>query len=214
MESHEPIVAALYIDPRGPYPKIPGVDCWAEGRNARLYDGPYPVVAHPPCGPWGRRRHLSRNSNNDLSCAPRAVEQVRAFGGVLEHPAYSTLWKHCNLPLPGELPDQWGGRTIAVNQCDWKHVARKPTWLYIVTAPGLALIFPPPGRPTHWISGARDRKLAKLRGVCPPGIKMCSAQQRRRTPMAFAEWLVALARATSLRRKLKESKTDEYMRSL
>jgi hypothetical protein len=27
----------------------------------------------------------------------------------------------------------------------------------------------------------------------PPGIKVCSAQQRRRTPVAFAEWLVSVA---------------------
>jgi hypothetical protein len=180
-------IAALYIDPRGPYPKMVGVDCWDESRDAKAYEGPHPIVAHPPCGPWGRLRHLSKNQ--DPSCAPRAVEQVRRWGGVLEHPAY---------PLPGELPDAFGGRTWAVSQCDWKHVARKPTWLYVVTAPGLRVSFPPPGTPTHWISGARDRAVAHIRGVCPPGIKMCSAQQRRRTPEPFAAWLVELARATRI----------------
>ena len=75
------MIAALYIDPRGPYPKMAEVDCWDETRDARLYDGPHAIVAHPPC---------------------------------------------TNVP---------------------------------------------------------------------PGIKVCSAQQRRRTPPAFAEWLVMLARS-------------------
>jgi hypothetical protein len=29
----------------------------------------------------------------------------------------------------------------------------------------------------------------------PPGIKVASAQQRRRTPPAFADWLISLARS-------------------
>lgn len=35
----------------------------------------------------------------------------------------------------------------------------------------------------------------------PPGIKVCSALQRRRTPRAFAEWLVGLARSVDLKRR-------------
>jgi len=188
-------VAALYIDPRGPYTQMPGVDCWDAERDARRYAGPHPVVTHPPCGPWGKLRHLS--INQDATCGPRAVEQVRAFGGVLEHPAGSKLWDHCALPRPGELPDAWGGRSIEVEQVRWGHVARKRTWLYLV---GVAAVpdSPPPREPTHWCSGYRERGKpnAKRRGPpVPPGIKIASAQQRRRTPQAFAEYLVALARA-------------------
>ncbi len=186
-------VAALYVDRLGPYPKMTDVDCWDEQRDARLYDGPYSVVAHPPCGPWGRLRHLSRH--DDPALAIRAVEQVRTFGGVLEHPRYSLLWPHMRLPLPGEFVDEHGGYSIEVSQCDWGHVARKMSWLYLVRTPCPA-VFPPKREPTHWISGGRGRvgKKAKTTPV-PPGIKVCSAQQRRRTPPAFAEWLVSLARS-------------------
>jgi hypothetical protein len=195
-----PTIAALYIDPRGPYPTLPGVECWDAARDARTYDGPHPIVAHPPCGPWGRFRHLSRRDNPQL--AIRAVAQVRACGGVLEHPAGSLLWRELRLPLPGELPDAYGGRTIEVCQCDWGHVARKRTWLYLVGVDLAALVMPPPREPTHWISGFRNssgrspERYARSGCSVPPGIKVCSAQQRRRTPRAFAEWLVSLARST------------------
>jgi hypothetical protein len=191
------VIAALYIDPRGPYPKMDDVDCWDEARDATLYPGPWPVVAHPPCGPWGRLRHLSRFQHAD--CGPRAVEQVRAFCGVLEHPCDSRLWRVCDLPPPGGLPDAWGGYTVEVCQVDWGHVARKRTWLYIVRVPRSALVFPPPREPTHWVAGGRVASPTHRRTLVPPGIKVCSAQQRRRTPPAFAEYLVSLARASSAR---------------
>lgn len=88
-------VAVLYVDPRGPYPGL--VRQWFdEERNARTYDGPLPIVAHPPCGPWGRLRHLSRH--DDPAHGPHAVELVRRFGGVLEHPQHSLLFRHCEMP--------------------------------------------------------------------------------------------------------------------
>ena len=57
------MIAALYIDPRGCYPSMPGVDTWDESRDADNYAGPWPVVAHPPCGPWSALRHLSRKES-------------------------------------------------------------------------------------------------------------------------------------------------------
>ncbi len=184
-------VAALYVDAHGPYPALVREWYGAE-RDAKGYAGPWPVVAHPPCGPWGPMRHLSsgQGEGQDATCGPHAVEMVRRFGGVLEHPRGSQLFHHVPLPLPGELPDAWGGVTFEVRQCDWGHVARKRTWIYVVGV-SLSEIPPsPPSRePTHWASGSRTAK----RGPVPPGIKVCSAVQRRRTPPAFAEWLIAIA---------------------
>jgi len=191
-------VAALYVDPRGPYPKLLGTEfCWDAERDARTYAGPWPVVAHPPCGPWGKLRHLYRGSEHD--CAPRALEQVRMFGGVLEHPAGSRLWslysvETANMPFPGELPDRWGGITVEIDQCDFGHVARKKTWVYCVRCRPSLCALPPNGTPTHWISGGRGPTATRNHTPVPPGIKVCSAQQRRRTPVAFAEWLISLAR--------------------
>jgi hypothetical protein len=184
-------VVALYVDQRGPYPKL--VEQWYdEARDARTYAGPLPVVAHPPCGPWGRLKHLCRRTG-EKPLAPMALACVQQYGGILEHPRYSSLWKMYGLPLPGHLPDKFGGITLEVSQCDFGHPARKWTWLYCV---GLRRQPEMPERrePTHWISGGRGRKGKKAKTTpVPEGIKVCSAQQRRRTPIAFAEWLLELA---------------------
>lgn len=186
------MIAALYVERGGPYFDMPGVDPWDVERDARKYAGPHPIVAHPPCGPWGCLRHLYRGAEHD--CAPHAVELVRRFGGVLEHPAYSKLWSAIAMPQPDELPDPWGGFTVLVDQVNWGHVARKRTWIYVVGV-DRATVYAEVrsgARPTHWIAGARKRRVGGG-GIIPAGVKVCSAQQRRRTPRQFAEWLVSIA---------------------
>jgi len=183
-------VAALYVDPRGPYPKMPGVDCWDADRDAENYAGPWPVVAHPPCGPWSRLRHLYRGT--DMPCGLVAAMQVRRWGGILEQPAGSRLWDAAGLPLFDT--DVFGGFTVTVDQCDFGHVARKSTWLYMVGVDPRRVTVPAPRVPTHWCSGGRTKRPG-MGATVPPGIKVCSAQQRRRTPPLFAEWLVELARS-------------------
>lgn len=187
-------VAALYVDPlRGPYMSIPGVSVWGWAdarqssfydRDARTYAGPYPVVAHPPCGPWGRFRRRYRGGEGAADCGPRAVAQVREWGGALEHPAGSKLWPVCGMPPPKAAPDAWGGWTLRLEQVDWGHPCRKPTWLYIV---GTETIPPAPahGEPTHCMVRLHRN---------PHELPELPKRYRHLTPPAFAAWLVSVAR--------------------
>ena len=52
-------IAALFVETNGTDFGLPDVDPWDEARDARLYRGPDPVVAHPPCERWGRFWHGS-----------------------------------------------------------------------------------------------------------------------------------------------------------
>jgi hypothetical protein len=177
-------VAALYVDERGPYVSMPGVDAWTEARDARRYQGPAPVVAHPPCADWSRLRGMAKHVPGRRELAPLAVWQVRACGGVLEHPAWSALWSEMGLPRPGELPDAWGGWAIEVGQVSWGHQAAKPTWLYLVGIDRCNVVPRQGGTPTHVVttSARGSSRLLKL-----------GSRAARLTPPDFAAWLVSLA---------------------
>lgn len=176
-------VAALFVDHRGPYVSMPGVDAWPISRDAKTYTGSDPVVCHPDCGPWSKLRHLC--TRQDEECGPIAVDIVRRNGGVLEHPAHSALFDYCGLPKPGEFADAYGGSTYYVEQVWWAHPCVKPTWLYLV---GIE----------HQVIGSG--LLEALRSERRPTHCVCTGpRQLKRLPVAFAEWLIALARASEVR---------------
>ena len=186
-------VAALYVDTRrGPYARLPGVECWGEERDATTYAGPWPVVAHPPCGPWGRLRGQCTLQRADLG--PLAVEQVIRFGGALEHPAGSLLWAHCDLPLPGETPRDIGGRmvsTVEIDQCEWGHEARKRTWILLAGID--PSVFPAPPYPGRLPTRTVQSRLHAYSGR-PDRLPEMSRSRRHLTPDALACDLAALAR--------------------
>jgi hypothetical protein len=134
------VIAALFVDPRGCYAGLDGVDLWDEERDARLYPGPYPVVAHPPCSRWCRLAGLvearwGHKKGDDGGCFAAALAAVRRWGGVLEHPAYSDAWRAHDLLHPptggGWVVADWiGGWTCYVEQARYGHGAKKATWLY------------------------------------------------------------------------------------
>jgi len=118
------------------------------------------------------------------------VAQVKAYGGVLEHPANSLLWKECGLPTPDpHLASDWtqpDSFTIEVDQCRWGHRARKRTWIYCVGVDRALLELPPWREPTHVMGVSLHKGRTK---PCLP------KKERHLTPPAFAEWLVNLARS-------------------
>jgi hypothetical protein len=121
--------AALYVNPAGIYQKL-GLDCWDIVRDARKYSGLGPVIAHPPCGHWGKYHRVCRLPGKD--CGPIAVDQVRQYGGVLEHPVGSSLFRYCGCSMSTTAADLWGGRSLVICQGYYGHAALKPTRLYFV----------------------------------------------------------------------------------
>lgn len=201
-------VAALYIDPRGPYPKMAGVDCWDVARDARLYAGPHPVVAHPPCERWGRYWHggpsarVRRVKGDDGGCFEAALAAVRRWGGVLEHPACSHAWKRFGLRAPRNFGWWWrddaGGWTCHVEQGHYGHRARKATWLYVVgpVLPAAAIWGPCQGlaRLDAGYHSAAERAADRAAGRVRKPARLTKSECKH-TPPAFAEWLVSLARS-------------------
>ena len=182
-------VAALYVRSDSIYKTLPGVDAWDEQRDARRWPGGVPVVAHPPCRLWAKLRQFAKAADPqaERAMAVQAVQAVQAYGGVLEHPAESTLWAHCGLPLPGRSPDRHGGWTAEIRQCDWGHKAEKLTWLYVVGVhPDALPPIPPRSEPVGVIKPQR--------GVPRDARKIVTKAEREETPRPLAEWLVETAR--------------------
>lgn len=194
------VVTALFVETDGCYFGLPDVDPWDKHRDGRFYEGPYPVVAHPPCERWGRYAKgsplkQSFTPGDDDGCFRAALRAVSRFGGVIEHPADSRAWWAFRLPLPPRA----GWRFFApwwvcqVEQGHYGHPARKKTWLLYqgIGKPPLDLI---------WGPSPQRLPLKRLRERGYESARKCGAvgnlshNQRQRTPPAFRDLLLSIAR--------------------
>ena len=189
-------VAVLYARADSNYRALDGTDVWDAERDARRWPGGAPVVAHPPCRAWGRLRAFAKPREDEKALALHAVECVRRWGGVLEHPAGSTLWAAAGLPKPGEGVDQWGGWTLAAPQLWWGHRAEKRTWFYVVGADLRQLPQIPFSMelPTRYVVSKTGRR----KGT-PGWMPEINTAEREATPPALAAWLLEAARACKRR---------------
>jgi hypothetical protein len=187
------MIAALFVERNGCYFNLPDVDPWDETRDARLYKGPWPVVAHPPCQLWTNLAHVNfkryggahNRPGNDGGCFASALAAVRAFGGVLEHPAFSRAWGAFNLPRPPAKG--WGVSSGNAWVCEvWQsaygHKARKRTWL---------LYAGPPPPELDWLRAPGTHQCGWFDRNKPT----LSKREASATPLAFREVLLSLARS-------------------
>lgn len=191
------MIAALYVETDGCYFGLPGVDPWDEPRDARKYAGPNPVVAHPPCQLWGPLANVNfaryggehNRPGNDGGTFAAALQAVRTFGGVLEHPAASRAWAAHGLTPPNAIGWQQcvtGGWVCEVWQSAYGHRANKATWLYYVGPPPAALRWERP-RGSHQV-GWRDQR-GKHRNK-----PTLSKRESNATPPEFRDVLIDIAR--------------------
>lgn len=193
------MIAALFVQTNGVYFGDPEIDPWDEERDARLYAGPYPVVAHPPCSRWCRLAGLvearwGHKRGDDGGCFAAALASVRKWGGVLEHPAYSDAFTAYGLPIP--KPGGWqrgicGGWVCHVEQGRYGHRAKKATWLYafgVSSLPSLDWTAIPDGESECLVSWDSNHT-SKFDKRPRLGKKAASA-----TPPAFREMLLSIAR--------------------
>lgn len=175
-------IAALCVSPRSIYHTLPGVECYDINRDARTFGGGMPVVAHPPCRAWSAYcAHQAKPLPGEKELGHWCVTRLMDCGGVLEHPAHSRLWDACDLPKPGWATrgDCW---SIEVLQAWWGDSRSKTSWLCFFGVNPNDVVLP---IRLHDARGDRRRW------------QLMSKSQRSKTPPAMAEWLVAVARAST-----------------
>ncbi len=189
------MVAALFVATKGPYAGLPDVDVWDEARDARRYAGPYPVVAHPPCSRWCQLAYINQaryghQVGDDGGSFASALQAVRTWGGILEHPAFSYAWPAHGLlkPRTGWQRDTEGGWVCQVSQGAYGHRARKLTWLYYVgpAPPPLRWETPSPSAQVSFCKNHGDSPLPRL-----------SKREASRTPVPFLDLLLEMARSVT-----------------
>lgn len=184
-----PSVAILFARADSVYKSLLGCDVWDVERNALNWPGGCPCVAHPPCRAWGRLRRFARPEPGEKDLALWSVDQVRRWGGVLEHPDKSTLWREALLPAPGQHDEH--GFTLLLPQWWFGHRAEKRTLFYIVgIEPDLLPEIPLRLGEADFVVQSRKRQGHR------PHI---SKSEREATPRPMAEWLCEVARKCSVR---------------
>lgn len=204
-------VAALFVETGGNYFGLPNVDPWDKTRDARAYPGMLPVVAHPPCERWGRMAKggpsapNTREIGDDDGCFAAALEAVRKWGGVLEHPADSHAWQWFGIDPPprygGWLQVNPIGFTCCVYQGHYGHFAGKPSWLYANIG----------DRPPDLIWGKCEQRLhpvalerhgyekARRIGMMAMVGGKNKTKIRNATPVEFRDLLISIASKTTFR---------------
>jgi hypothetical protein len=142
---------------------------------------------------------VRRKLGDDGGCFDAALEAVRRWGGVLEHPEATHAFGAFGLNRPPRV-----GLWIAADDCGWAccveqghygHRARKATWLYAVTPRPAPLIWGPSEgiRLDAGFHSAEERR--RLSGTVRRA--RISARECAATPPAFRDVLLEIARSAA-----------------
>lgn len=162
-------VPVLFTRKDSPYLAL-GCDCYDIERDALTWPGGRPAIFHPPCRSWGQLSHMAKPRAGERELSLWAMQQVRRFGGVLEHPINSKFWAE-SCCLSWGVRDTFGGILIPVYQSAWGHRAPKLTGLYLV--------------------GVEVPRIPMPRPTVTTVERMCRAE-RESTPPELAAFLVDL----------------------
>jgi hypothetical protein len=137
---------------------------------------------------WGGEHN---RPGNDGGCFAAALDAVRTFGGVLEHPAKTRAWEAHGLVKPcgiGWRRCVTGGWACEVWQSAYGHRANKATWLYYFGAQAPTEL--------NWArqSGSHQVGFHDQRGKARNKPTLCK-REANATPPAFRDILLSLARS-------------------
>jgi len=190
------MIAALFVESEGSYSGLEFIDLWPIDRDARLYNGDLPVVAHPPCQLWGKMANVNysrwggdhNKPGNDKGCFKSALDSVNKYGGVLEHPAQTYAWKEHGIEKPekGKWTDHGDYWVCEVWQSAYGHRANKATWLYYVGK------VPPLDLDWNMTKGSHQVGFQDKRGKARNKPTL-SNKEANSTPVSFRDALINLA---------------------
>lgn len=115
------MISILCVARKSNYFNIPDLDLWTEERNAYLFNGNNPIIAHPPCAQWSKMRAFSRPDKVAKNLALFCWEYVNQNGGCLEHPQGSALFKYVGANR---------SQIVSINQNWFGFPSRKTTYIY------------------------------------------------------------------------------------
>lgn len=206
-------ISALFVETNGCYFNQPDVDPWDKSRDAKKYKGGNPVIAHPPCERWGRYwgggpmlagTENQKKLGDDDGCFEFALNAVRTYGGVLEHPEGSHAWRHFGLNLPPRHggwvnADFEGGFTCCVEQGAYGHRARKATWLYAFNSELPSLKWGKADGKFNLLDEGYHSKEERNRKIKTGIVQRLSKKQRLATPIEFRDLLIKIAKSAYLK---------------
>lgn len=161
-------------------------DCYDINRNALTFTGNQPAIYHPPCRSWSRLKYFSRHPPEEKLLAIWSVVMARKYGGIVEHPSGSDLFKFFDIPHNSQ-PDKYGGFLVSINQFWFGHRAKKKTLLYfcglqIDQLPSMPINF---NAITHSVAGTAPKYKQSYNQ------KPITLSERSSTPIELCKYLLS-----------------------